>query len=202
MRRRYIAISFKHTGPRRQRRRPARGGESLRPPLRAAAQRKTETGSRGVPEIDLAGALAALGVLDAQFHLLRLARQRLQAVELGGARARIRDAVGQCLLAARNLAFQRTKLTVQVEQLAPALVSAEEIAGERLGAACGVGMAGASLRIAALGRAEGLQAFVAPGEVALGARRHVVLGAGAAMVAETLDRTAARAVLQANRVPV
>src|SRR5688572_33260954 len=63
-------------------------------------------------------------------------------------------------------------------------------------------MAGARLRVAALGRAEGLQAFVASRDIALDVRRDVVLRARAAMVAEALDRTPACAVLQADGIPV
>src|SRR4029453_174189 len=91
---------------------------------------------------------------------------------------------------------------VQVPELAAELVAGLEAGGYGGRADAGVGMAAAALREAALVGAEAFQPFVAPGDVALGVGRDAVLGAGAPMRAQALQRLPARAILQADRRPV
>src|SRR5687767_10908259 len=87
-------------------------------------------------------------------------------------------------------------------ELAPELIARLEARRHRRGAAAGVRLAAAPVGEAALVGAEALQSFVAPGEIAFCLRRDAVLGAGAAMIAQTLERPSARAVLQADGIPV
>src|SRR5262245_6373329 len=156
----------------------------------------------GSPELPQSRRSAAFQAGDAGFELGRFARQVLEAFDLGRALARVRDAFLERRLAARDLLLDLAELPVQVIQVAAALVAGLEARRQASGTDAAVGMAGPPLRITALVGAEGLQPFVASRDVALGIGCNGVLGAGAAVRAEALERLPARAVLEADRVPV
>ena len=103
-----------------------------------------------------------------------------------GAQPWLLDSLGQCALDAGDLALHVVQAPVQVMQLAAAVVAGEERGSGRRRAGGGVVIAGAAFGEAALVGAEGFQPFIAAGEIARGIRRHAVLRAGAAVVAEPL----------------
>src|SRR5882672_5489969 len=137
---------------------------------------------------------------DPPFQLLGFARQLFEPRDFHRQRDGVRNSRRERLLRARDLVAHLRQALGQVVELAPALIAGAEARLQR--AHGGVAVSRAAVRIAALVGAESLEALVAARHVALGLRRDVVLGAGAAVVAEPLERPAHGAVLEADRVPV
>src|SRR5439155_2400672 len=121
--------------------------------------------------------LLTFRLLDAGLELLGLARKRLELLDFVRTRARVGNAFGQRLLGARDFAVDLVEPPVQLVQLAAAVVARQEIRRRALRAAGAVTVAGPALGEAALVGAEGFQALVAPGDIALAVRHHVVLRA-------------------------
>jgi len=90
------------------------------------------------------------------------------------------------------------ELPVHLMELAAAVVAGHEILCLGLRTSGGIGIAPTPLGVAALVGAERFQAFASAAHIAIRFRRHAVLGAGAAMIAQALERAAARAVFQSE----
>src|SRR5256885_3897488 len=171
-----------------------------RPPTWNEPTSRSAIGAWAQPETIQTARLRIARTADPPFQLLGFARQFFKPHDFHGERGGIRSSSRNRLLRARDLVPHFGQALGQVVELAPALIAGAEPALRR--AHRDIGISGAAVGVAALVVAKGLQALVAAREIALGPRRDVVLGAGAAAVAEPLERPADRAVLEANRVPV
>src|SRR5256885_11759224 len=170
-----------------------------RPPTWNEPMSRSAIGAWAQPETIETARLRIARTADPPFKLLGFACQFFEPHDFHGERGGIRGSSRDRLPRARDLVPHLGQALGQVVQLAPAPVAGAEPALRR--AHRDVGIAGSPVGVAALVVAEGLQAFVAAREIALGLRRDVVLGAGAAAVAQPAEQPADGAGLEADRVP-